>query len=464
MLRGGRLILVVDSDPGLVEDARTLLEGERVLPARLMDEALDIVGEEDVDVVILGPSFANDVGVHDAGSLPKANRSLAIVLCAEVASNHLLRAALQAGFVDVLDVPLTARRLRESLGRSGRWAARPGPLQVSPEMVPPPETAPAAALSPPAPGAGAPPDAAAPAATAAAPVQAVDPAEPPQSADTEPALAVPPETAEPAQIPPPPPEAEGSAAAEDERRVIVVMSAKGGSGKTVMATNLAVGLARELGEDDVVVVDADLQFGDVALLLKMDPTATIVDVARTVEVMSGSDLDDALLRHDSGLRVLPGPSHPIGGGDELIPAIVGLIDRLRAQHRYVIVDTAPAFDGLLLALVDYADDVVVVVDADFPSIRSAGAALDGMVARGVPLTRFRLVVNRLERKARLDRAELEKALGLRAEVLVPRDRLVPQSVNEGVPVVTLNPRSKVARALAELVGLFVPVTRRQARR
>ena len=105
-----------------------------------------------------------------------------------------------------------------------------------------------------------------------------------------------------------------------------------------MATNLAVGLARELGEEEVVLVDADLQFGDVALMLRLDPSSTIIEVARGIETLSDADLDAVLLRHDSGLRVLPAPATPVADGERLAAAVVRVVDRLRSLHRFVIVD------------------------------------------------------------------------------------------------------------------------------
>jgi len=234
------------------------------------------------------------------------------------------------------------------------------------------------------------------------------------------------------------------------------MAGKGGSGKSVTATNLALALTFAAGEDAVAIVDADLQFGDVALLLQVDPVRSLTEVAHQVEDLSEARLDALLLRHESGLRVLPAPLQPAAADSVAPKAVVQVVEKLRRLYRYVVVDTGPVLDDILLDLLDYADDVVVVVDMDLPSVKNAKVALDILRAGGYPMERLSLVVNRINAKARLDLVELERSLGLRTAAAIPSDRLVPQSVNEGVPVVALSPRSRVARAFTSLAGLFLP--------
>jgi pilus assembly protein CpaE len=241
-----------------------------------------------------------------------------------------------------------------------------------------------------------------------------------------------------------------------ESRVIVVMAGKGGSGKSVIATNLALALTFAVGEDAVAIVDADLQFGDVALLLQMDPVRTVAEVARQVDDLSEARLDALLLRHESGLRVLPAPLRPASADSVAPKAVVRIVEKMRDLYPYVVVDTGGVLDDVLLTLLDRADDVIVVVDMDLPSVKNAKVVLDILREGGYPMERLHLVVNRINAKARLDLVELERSLGLRTAAAIPSDRLVPQSVNEGIPVVALSPRSRVARAFTGLAKLFLP--------
>jgi Flp pilus assembly CpaE family ATPase len=232
--------------------------------------------------------------------------------------------------------------------------------------------------------------------------------------------------------------------------VIAVMAGKGGSGKTVVATNLAIAMGLRGDPERVAIVDADLQFGDVALLLQIDPVRTLDDLVGQLDAMSDERLDAALLRHESGLRVLPAPVLPVNAGEISAKQIVEIVDRMRSMYDVIVVDTGPVFDEGLVTILDYADEVITVVDMDLPSVKNAKVALDRLRQIGFSVDEIRLVVNRVNSKARLDLVELERSLGLRVGGSVPSDRLVPQSVNEGIPVLALSPRSKVARAFHAL--------------
>jgi pilus assembly protein CpaE len=244
--------------------------------------------------------------------------------------------------------------------------------------------------------------------------------------------------------------------------VVAVMAGKGGSGKTITATNLAMALTMQRGEDSVVLVDSDLQFGDVALLLQLEPARTLVDAVARLDELSDARLDGMLLRHESGLRVLAAPLHPASGTDVPAKAIVEVVERLRGMYEVIVIDTPPIFDDHLVTVLEGADEVLVVVDMDLPSVKNAKIALEALRSGRFPMERVRLVVNRANAKARLDLVELERSLGLRVAGSIPSDRLIPQSVNEGIPVVALSPRSRVARAfhtLAALIHLPEPTRR-----
>lgn len=244
-------------------------------------------------------------------------------------------------------------------------------------------------------------------------------------------------------------------------KVIAVTAGKGGSGKTVVATNLAVAIGMRGDPERVAIVDADLQFGDVALLLQIDPSRTLDDVVGEVDSMSDERLDAALLRHDTGLRVLPAPLLPVRSGEISAKAVVEVVDRLRSMFDTIIIDTGSVFDDGLITLLEHADKVVTVVDMDLPSVKNAKVALDGLRGVGFDMTKIRMVVNRSNSRARLDMVELERSLGLRVGGTVPSDRLIPQSVNEGIPVVTLSPRSKAARAFHALAESLDPTATRE---
>ncbi|CAN5442107.1 N/A [soil metagenome] len=236
-------------------------------------------------------------------------------------------------------------------------------------------------------------------------------------------------------------------------KVVTIMSPKGGAGKTVTATNVAVSLAEWAGPEQVVVMDADLQFGDICITLQVDPKHTLVDVARDIEKLDEELLGSLLSRHSSGLKVLAAPLEPALADEVSTPVVVRTIGMLRRMFEYIVIDTAPFLDEPVLSILERSDTVLLVVDMDLPSVKNAKLALDTLRLIKFPFEKIRLVLNRNNSKARLDVPELERSLGLRVEASIVSDKLVPRAVNEGVPVVQLNPRSRVARDFRNVARL-----------
>ena len=236
-------------------------------------------------------------------------------------------------------------------------------------------------------------------------------------------------------------------------KVVTIMSPKGGAGKTVTASNVAVSLADWSEPERVVIMDADLQFGDVCIALQVDPKHTIVDAARDIEKLDEELLGSLLSRHPSGLRVLAAPLEPALADEVSTPVVVRTLGMLRRMFDYIVIDTAPFLDEPVLSIFERSDVVLLVVDMDLPSVKNAKLALDTLRLIKFPFEKIKLVLNRHNSKARLDVGEMERSLGLSVQASVVSDKLVPRSVNEGVPVVTLNPRSRVARDFRNVAKL-----------
>jgi pilus assembly protein CpaE len=240
-----------------------------------------------------------------------------------------------------------------------------------------------------------------------------------------------------------------------EGRIITVMAAKGGSGKTVFASNVATLLARWGNPERVVIADADLQFGDVALVLQVDPKHTVVNAAKEGEKLDSQFLETILASHTSGMRVLAAPLEP-AFADE-VPTVIytKILGMLREMFDYVVVDTAPSLDERLLAILDKSDVVLFVVDMDLPSVKNAKLALETLRILNYPATKIKLVLNRSNSKARLDVDEIERSLRLPISASVPSDGLLPASVNEGIPIVESHPKSKPARAFEDVTRIVM---------
>ena len=238
-------------------------------------------------------------------------------------------------------------------------------------------------------------------------------------------------------------------------RITTVFSTKGGSGKSVMATNLAVVLA-EQSEGPVCLVDADLQFGDVAVMMKLAPNHTVVDAVSNIDRLDGSLLESLLATHEaSGLRVLPAPLEPafadqIGAGD-----MVKIIEVLSQFCSHVIIDTPAYFNDVVLGIVEVSDDVLLVAGMDIPNIKNVKIGLQTLRLLNTPMEKLRLILNRANSKVKLDIGGVERTLQVSADVLVPSDVIVPQSVNKGIPFVLSHPKSGVAKAIRQLAESIV---------
>jgi pilus assembly protein CpaE len=240
----------------------------------------------------------------------------------------------------------------------------------------------------------------------------------------------------------------------EEGQLIVVMSAKGGSGKTVVATNLALLLTR-FQDKKVAMVDADLQFGDVCLVLQLEPRFTLVNAAHEMHHLDAQLLESLLTEHPSGLRVMAAPLEPAFADDISTEALMNVVALLKENHDYVVVDTASMLDELLLSLLERADVILQVVDMDLPSVKNAKLALETLRLLKFPTSKVKLVLNRSNAKARLDDKEIEGALKMSIAAAIPSDGAVAASMNEGRPVVESAPKSRVAKGFESVAELIV---------
>ncbi len=230
-------------------------------------------------------------------------------------------------------------------------------------------------------------------------------------------------------------------------KVIVVLSPKGGSGKTMLSSNLAVTLAGS-GVGSVVLADFDVQFGDSASSLGLVPAHTLADLAAAREI-DGTMLKVYLTPHESsGLFVLCGGTSPEAGDavtEEHTRRIVHLLAR---DFDYVIVDTAAGLDETALAVLEEATDVVLVSSLDVSSIRSLGKEIQALDRVGLLSIRRHFVLNRADARVGLEVADVETALGMGADAAVPSSRMVPLSMNQGRPLALEDPDSPVAKEIA----------------
>jgi pilus assembly protein CpaE len=241
--------------------------------------------------------------------------------------------------------------------------------------------------------------------------------------------------------------------ATDRGRIITVLSPKGGSGKTTVASNLAVGLAYT-EPDRTAIVDADVQFGDVSSALRLTPEHSLADAVRAPSGSDALTLKSYLTPHASSLWSLCAPDTPVEG--EQIPSsdVQRVVQKLAEEFAYVVIDTSAGLTEHALAMVDISTDLVLVCAMDVSSVRSLRKEVDALDALGMTQQRRHLVVNRADAKVGLDLRDVEATIGQTVDVTLPSSRVVPLSMNQGTPVVESQPRTPVAKQLTSLVARF----------
>ncbi len=237
-------------------------------------------------------------------------------------------------------------------------------------------------------------------------------------------------------------------------RIITVFSAKGGCGKTTLATNMAAALA-DKGRREVCLVDLDLAFGDVAIALQLFPAHTIADAVPLGEYADFGAVQALLTPHSPGLTTLVAPVEP--GSGEGIPAslVSRVLQVLRDHFDYVIVDTPPAFDDHVLSAFDLSDVVALIATLDIPALKNLKLTLETMDLLNYPRDRWRIVLNRADSKVGLAIGEVEKSLRATISAQLPSSRDVPAAINRGVPIVLDDPRHPVSVAIKTFAENYV---------
>ena len=236
-------------------------------------------------------------------------------------------------------------------------------------------------------------------------------------------------------------------------RVVTVFSPKGGTGKTVTASNLGAALA--LHGTKTLLLDLDLQFGDAAIVMGIEPEKTVYDLVVAPGELDHEKLAGYITKHPCGLDVLPAPLRPEDAELVTESKITRLLEVARETYDVIVVDTSPFFHGPMLATLDRTDELLVLCGLDVPTLKNVRLALQTLELLAFPTSRIRFVLNRANTKVGLSKREVESALKVSIDTEVPSDRSVPISVNQGNPAVLGQPNSDFSRALTGLAKSLV---------
>ncbi|MEX0789643.1 MAG: AAA family ATPase, partial [Actinomycetota bacterium] len=236
-------------------------------------------------------------------------------------------------------------------------------------------------------------------------------------------------------------------------RVFTVASASGGCGKTFYATNFAAYLAKATG-GKVLLVDLDLQFGEVAISLHLRPKRTISELVQEDDIAAA--LSDYVVDHGAGYKVLCAPRDPIAG-DKVGPReTTAVLEAARTQFDYIVVDTPPSINETCLAAFDQSQSLVIMATMDLPSLKNLRVFLETLKKLNLPADQVSLVVNKAESGTGIDLREVEPLYPQGFSAVLPYAKQVSWSINMGMPVLVADPNADISRKLAEGAVKLVP--------
>ena len=237
-------------------------------------------------------------------------------------------------------------------------------------------------------------------------------------------------------------------------KVFTIVAGKGGVGKTVIAVNVALAMARS---HRVVLVDGSLQFGDVCALLNLNVERTIADLAASDAVADRDAVRQALAEGPGGLSVLAAPARPELADYVTTQHLRALMDELRRTFDYIVVDTPSYLTEVSLDAIEMADRVLLVTDLSVTSVKNAKLMQSVMDVLKLDTGRFVLVVNNRDGVGDMERGHVEGFLGTKAVVEIRHEpAVVASSVSHGVPFVLSQPRSAATASIEELARILVP--------
>jgi len=236
-------------------------------------------------------------------------------------------------------------------------------------------------------------------------------------------------------------------------KIIAVLGPKGGTGKTLTSCNLAGALVSEGAS--VIVVDLDLQFGDVGLALGLAPDQTIYELATAGGTLDSEKVQHFLAGHDSGIRALLAPRRPDHAGAVTVEFVRALFDTLKEMADFVIVDTPPGFTPEVIAAIDRSSAVCVVAMLDALSLKNTKLALETLDLMEYDPGSISVVLNRADSRVGVTIEDVSELLGRAPDVRVPSHRDITRSVNEAMPIVLSGGNTEARKAFRALGARYI---------
>jgi pilus assembly protein CpaE len=385
-------ILVVDDIAETRENIRKLLQFESdvdvVGAARSGKEGIQLAQELDPDVVLMDINMPDIDGIAATDVIRKKSPHIQVVILSVQSDQNYMRKAMLAGARDFLTKPPLGDELISAIRRAGEMAHVERAKGVQQQLV----------------------------ATSAGGAS----------------------------------NAAAKYAAISKGKVITVYSPKGGTGCTTIAVNLAIALNNE--DTRTALVDANLQFGDVAIFVNEQGKNTILELAPRVDELEPDVVEEILINHtSSGLRILAAPQRPEMADKISTDQFAKVVQYLQKMYAYVVIDTSHILSDVVLSMFDISDVIVLVTTQEIPSIKNARLFLDLLQTIGIVKERIVFVMNRFDKRIGITPERVSESLKHEISVTIPLDeKVVITSVNRGVPFMLDNKAQPVGRGILSL--------------
>jgi pilus assembly protein CpaE len=392
-------ILVLDRGEELAQQVQHVADDLRPKPdvvscTRMAGVADLLESDGPFDVLIAGPSLGTRSGLQRLGLIREELPSMSLLLAFSRRPDGSLRDIVRTGAVDLLQLPVDDKELTESIDRGIELAQS----NAAAAAASAPATVPAAAAAP------------------------------------------------------------GVVAANQPGRVFTISSATGGCGKTFYATNIAYFLARYTGKR-ACIVDLDLQFGEVVTAMRLRPKYTIFDALQredTHEDDLRAHIEEYTVLHETGVHVLAAPREPSEADRITPPDVTRILEAVRKQFDYVVVDTPPQLNESVLAAFDLSDMLYVMATLDLPSVRNMSVFLATLEKLKISADNVKLILNKAESDVGIDIDQVTKLFPQGFESVLPYAKEVSRSINLGMPVMAASPQAEISRLMSTGLKVLLP--------
>ncbi len=235
---------------------------------------------------------------------------------------------------------------------------------------------------------------------------------------------------------------------------IMVFSTKGGTGASFLAANLAVDLTTQTRKD-ITLVDLNYQFGDIALMLDIYPKNNINDIIPLIDQLDSETLKSFLTIHKSGVKVLPAPIDPSQDESITTESTIKIVDILTEINDFIIFDAPSIFSENVLAILEKLDYLCMITTKDVPSIKNLKISLQVLERLKFPKEKILIIMNRSDSRVGITLNEIEDTIGRKINIAIPSNRIVPLTINKGIPVVLNYPKSSVSKNINKLTKILI---------